>query len=42
MSVPRYSQLIMLVALLVSGVVLGHVIRRVRSMAEDFARRVAQ
>ena len=42
MSVPRYSQLIMLVALLLSGVVLGQVIRRVRSMAEDFARRVAQ
>lgn len=42
MSVPRYSQLIMLLALALSGVVLGQVIRRVRAMAEDFARRVAE
>lgn len=41
MSVPRYYQLIVLVALALAGVILGQVIRRVRTMAEDFARRVA-
>jgi len=42
MSVPRYYQLIILVALALAGVILGQVIRRVRTMAEDFARRVAE
>ena len=42
MSVPRYYQLIVLVALALAGVVLGQVIRRVRLMAEDFARRVGE
>lgn len=40
MSVPRYFQLIVLVALALEGVILGQLIRRVRTMAEDFARRV--
>ncbi len=38
--VPRYYQLIMLLALALTGVVLGQVIRRVRAMAEEFLRRV--
>jgi hypothetical protein len=42
LSVPRYSQLIMLLALALTGVVLGQVIRRVRAMAEDFARRMGE
>jgi hypothetical protein len=37
--VPRYYQLIVLVALALAGIVLGQVIRRVRAMAEEFARR---
>ncbi|HEX3998098.1 MAG TPA: hypothetical protein VHX65_06080 [Pirellulales bacterium] len=42
MTVPRYYQLIVLVALALAGVILGQVIRRVRTMAEDFAQRIAQ
>lgn len=38
--VPGYYQLIMLLALALTGIVLGQVIRRVRDMAEDFSRRV--
>jgi hypothetical protein len=41
MSVPRYYQLIVLVALALAGIILGQVIRQVRTMAEDFSRRVA-
>jgi hypothetical protein len=41
LSVPGYYQLIMLLALLLTGVVLGQIIRRVRAMAEDLLRRVA-
>jgi hypothetical protein len=40
LSVPRYWQMIMLVGLALSGVILGQVIRRVRMMANDFARRL--
>jgi hypothetical protein len=36
--VPRYHQLIVLVALLLAGIMLGQIIRRVRSVAEEFAR----
>ena len=42
MSVPRDYQLIVLVALALAGVILGQVIRRVRTIAEDFARRIAE
>jgi hypothetical protein len=42
MSVPRYYQLIVLVALALEGIILGQVIRRVRAMAEHFVRRVAR
>jgi hypothetical protein len=42
LAVPRYYELIMLLALALHGVVIGQVIRRVRSMAEDFARRVGE
>lgn len=37
--VPRYHQLMLLVALGLCGIVLGQVIRRVRGLAEDYARR---
>ena len=40
LSVPGYYQLIMLLALALTGIVLGQVIRRVRALAEDFSRRV--
>ena len=39
--VPRYEQLIVLVALALTGIVLGQVVRRVRHLAEDFAGRVS-
>ena len=42
MSVPRYWQMIMLVGLVLFGITLGQVIRRVRMMANDFARRLEQ
>lgn len=40
LSVPRYEQLIVLLSLALAGVILGQIIRRVRSMAEDYARRL--
>ena len=39
--VPRYHQLMFLLALVLTGVVLGQVIRRVRWMAQDYAERLA-
>ncbi len=39
-SVPRYQQLIFLLALALLGVVLGQIIRRVPALAEDYARRL--
>jgi hypothetical protein len=39
MRVPRYQQIIVLLALLLTGIVLGQVIRRVRAMAVDYAQR---
>ena len=38
--VPRYHQLMFLLALVLTGVVLGQVIRRVRWMAQDYADRL--
>ena len=38
--VPRYEQLIVLVAFALTGIILGQVVRRVRNLAEDFAGRV--
>lgn len=38
--VPRYHQIIFLLALALSGIVLGQVIRRVRHLARDYAARV--
>src|SRR5207244_1312456 len=35
--VPRYHELIVLVAIVMAGVMLGQIIRRVRRMAEQFA-----
>jgi hypothetical protein len=42
MRVDRHAQLIFLVALVLTGVIVGQVIRRVRHMAEDYARRQGQ
>jgi hypothetical protein len=39
MRVPRYHQLIVLLSLLLAGVMLGQIVRRVRRMAEEFAER---
>jgi hypothetical protein len=38
--VPRYHELIFLFALVLTGVFLGQVIRRVRRLAEEYARRI--
>ncbi len=38
--VPRYHQLIVLLAVLLTGVMLGQVVRRVRWIAEDYANRL--
>ena len=38
--VPRYHQIIVLLALALSGIVLGQVIRRVRAVAKQYADRV--
>jgi len=38
--VPRYHQMLFLLAVVLTGVVLGQVIRRVRRLAEDYARRI--
>jgi hypothetical protein len=38
--VPRYQQLLVLVGLALSGVILGQVIRRVKHLAHDYARRL--
>jgi hypothetical protein len=39
--VPRYEQLIVLLALALTGVTLGQIVRRVRRLAEHFAERLA-
>jgi hypothetical protein len=39
--VPRYHQLMFLLALALTGIVLGQVIRRVRNLAEEYAARLA-
>lgn len=38
--VPRFQQLLVLVGLVISGVILGQVIRRVKHLAEDYAERL--
>ena len=38
--VPRYEELIVLVALGLTGMMLGQIVRRVRHLAEEFAGRV--
>jgi hypothetical protein len=42
LSVPRFHQLIVLATLLMAGVMLGQLVRRVRHAAGDFAQRVQQ
>jgi hypothetical protein len=42
MFVPRYQQVIFLAALVLTGVILGQVIRRVRHLADEYARRLEQ
>jgi hypothetical protein len=39
--VPRYHELIFLTALAISGIIQGQVIRRVKAMAAEYARRLA-
>lgn len=39
-AVPRYHQLVVIVALLAAGVLLGQVVRRVRGIAADYAQRL--
>ena len=39
LGVPRYTQLITLLALAMTGITLGQVTRRVKTMCEDYARR---
>ncbi len=41
-TVPRYAQVIFLLALVLTGVVLGQVIRRVRHLADSYARRIEE
>ncbi len=41
MRVPRYHELIFLTALTTSGIIQGQVIRRVKSLAADYVRRLA-
>jgi hypothetical protein len=40
--VPRYHQVMVLVALALTGIVLGQIIRRVRGLADDYAERMAR
>jgi hypothetical protein len=40
--VPRYHELIVLTALAMSGIIQGQVIRRVKSIAAEYARRLAE
>jgi hypothetical protein len=42
MTVPRYYQVVFLLALVLTGVVLGQVIRRVRRLADNYARRIEE
>jgi len=42
MTLPRYSQLIFVLALLLTGIVLGQVIRRVRCLADNYARKIEE
>ena len=41
-TVPRYHQLIFVLALVLAGVVLGQIVRRVRTLADSYARRLGQ
>ena len=40
--VPRYHQLMVLVGIGLCGIIVGQVVRRARSLAEDYARRTGQ
>lgn len=40
--VPRYHQLMMLLAIALTGIVLGQIIRRVRGLADDYAERMSR
>jgi len=41
-TVPRYHQLIVLLALGLTGIIVGQVIRRVRELAQQYAARVSE
>lgn len=40
-TVPRHQQLIMVIALVLTGIILGQIVRRAARMAEDYAARIA-
>ncbi len=40
-TVPRHQQLIMVIALALTGIILGQIVRRAARMAEDYAARIA-
>ena len=42
MRVPRYHEVIFLLAVVLTGVILGQLLRRVRRLAEHYAQRVEQ
>jgi hypothetical protein len=42
MTLPRYAQVTFLLALVLTGVILGQVIRRVRRLADDYVRRMKE
>lgn len=42
MNIPRYHQIIVLLALVLTGIVLGQVIRRVRRLADEYSRRIKE
>jgi hypothetical protein len=42
MTVPRYHQVIFVLALAMTGIVLGQLIRRVRNVADEFAQRAEE
>ncbi len=42
LQVPRYHQLVVLVAIALSGILVGQIVRRTRRMAEDYAQRLSR
>jgi hypothetical protein len=42
LTVPRFHQLVVIIGLALTGIVVGQVVRRVRRLAEDYAKRLTQ